>query len=139
MFRERWHYENMSERYIYIMDDLERIAASGVPLQNLSKNFSLPQYSLGTDSCHTNLMSKEYASTTMKGCTLQCSDYSKLGTNKHHCLLKCPVVKKQLINPLKCPSVSNLLIEKNFDGGILLLSPVRLLSIRSHDFNLLQK
>ena len=34
--RQRWHKENMGERYIYIMDDLERLRANGINLDNLS-------------------------------------------------------------------------------------------------------
>ncbi|MDB4852053.1 glycosyltransferase [Alphaproteobacteria bacterium] len=145
--RERWHYENMSERYIYIMDDLERIAASGVPLQNLSKNFfRYHEYSLWDRfMSHQLNVLREYAGGTNDErvhASMQrfVENWGRISATASY--LKCPVVKKQLINSIEMSiSLCNLLIEKNFDGGVLeLLSrQLELLSIRSYDFNLLQK
>ena len=145
--RERWHYENMSERYIYIMDDLERVAASGVPLQNLSKNFfRYHEYSLWDRfMSHQLNVLREYAGGTNDErvhASMQrfVENWERISTTASY--LKCPVVKKQLINSIEMSiGLCNLLIEKNFDGGILeLLSrQVELLSIRSYNFNLLQK
>ncbi len=37
--RDRWERENMGERYIYIMDDIERLKNNGLPLSRLSPQF----------------------------------------------------------------------------------------------------
>lgn len=37
--KERWLSENMGERYIYVVDDLERLVKVGLPLQRLNEKF----------------------------------------------------------------------------------------------------
>ena len=37
--RNRWERENMGERYIYVMDDIERLKNNGFPLSRLSPQF----------------------------------------------------------------------------------------------------
>lgn len=145
--RERWHYENMSERYIYIMDDLERLVTSGVPLKNLSKNFfRYHEYSLWDRfMSHQLTVMRDYASGSNDErvhASIQrfVENWRRISSTMTY--LKCPVVKKQLTSSIEMSiGLCNLLIEKNFDGKIveLLSRQLELLSIRSYDFNLLQK
>ena len=145
--RARWHHENMSERYIYIMDDLERLAASGVPLQKLSKDFfRYHEYSLWDRFMLYQLtVIQEYAGGSSDkrvhaSMTRFVENWQKISTVPDY--LKCYVSRKQLTGSIEMAvGLCNLFIEKNFDSGVkeLLSRQLELLSIRSYDFNLIQK
>ena len=48
--RQRWQSENMGERYIYVVDDLERLKELGIPLKDLKPTFlNITNTIFGTD------------------------------------------------------------------------------------------
>ena len=142
--RERWQYENMSERYIYIMDDLNRLAANDVPLINLSASFfRYHEYSLWDRFMlhQLTVLSRFGSGNRDERVTASISrfvdNWKRINSISEY--IKCPVISKQLTNSIEMAiSLSNLYIETNFDGKIkeVLDRQIELLSIQSYRFTI---
>lgn len=144
--RERWQHENMSERYIYIMDDLKRLAANDVPLINLSASFfRYHEYSLWDRFMlhQLTVLSKFGNGNRDERVTASIGrfvdNWRRISSISEY--IKCPVTSKQITNSIEMAiAVSNLYIEKNFDRKIkeVLDRQIELLSVRSYRFTISQ-
>ena len=143
--RERWQAENMGERYIYIVDDIERLAKIGIPMKNLSERFFryhkyhlwdrfvmhqinvLLAFGAGDRSELINASMERFARNWQRIQSI---------TN----FLYDPVIKKQLYVDIENSiGLCNLFLEKNFDEQVreLLQRHRDLHSLEAFDFFML--
>ena len=145
--RERWHYENMGERYIYVVDDLHAIIDQGIKLSNqdetffryhrynLWDRFILHQINVILAFGHGS--HDERVQATMSRFI---DNWAKIGKVTN--FIKNPVTRKQIVNVIEMTvGLCNLYLETNFDKKVeeLLVRQAELLSTQIYDFELLDK
>ena len=144
--RERWQDENMSERYIYVVDDLARLKKLGVPISKMDVMFfryhhyhlwdRFMLHQLNVLKAYGSGDRSEVVQVALKRFIKNWERISSIFP-----LIKDPLAKKQLINVVEMNiGLCNLFIEKNFDEEVRLLisRQLELLSVKVYDFNLLQ-
>ncbi len=139
---QRWHDENMGERYIYVMDDLERLIDAGVSLTKLDAKFfryhtfhlwdRFITYQAAVLVDFAKAPDKQLAFKKLSRYTTNWERISKIPD-----YLSDGVLKKSLASIIDCnASLCELYLSKNFDHGIgtLLDKQAQLHSLPTYPF-----
>ena len=140
--RQRWQSENMGERYIYIIDDLQRLKSQGLPIKDLRNEFFRYHeyqiwdrfiiHQLNVLEAFGNGDDSELIKNSMARFVDNWGRISAIAG-----LLSDPVCKKQLTTIVEnCIGLSNLFLETNFNPAVkeLLLRQRELHTVSEYDF-----
>ena len=140
--RQRWQSENMGERYIYIIDDLQRLKSQGLPIKDLRNEFFRYHeyqiwdrfiiHQLNVLEAFGNGDDSELIKNSMARFVDNWGRISAIAG-----LLSDPVCKKQLTTIVEnCIGLSNLFLETNFNPAVkeLLLRQKELHTVSEYDF-----
>ena len=145
--RQRWKNENMGERYIYIIDDLERLRELGIPLKNLKPSFFKYHkyhlwdrfliHQLSTLDAFGRGDKTDLVSVSMQRFVKNWERISKIipfiegATNRKNLNIQFEIAI----------GLCNLFVEKNFDPLIreIITRQIELNSIETYDFNINQQ
>mgnify|MGYP004250914637 CR=1 FL=1 len=144
--RQRWQAENMGERYIYLIDDLERLKGMGLPLGDLDSSFfRYHEYHLWDRfiSHQINIL-EDFAKgdkTPMLISSMERFSENWMRIQKLPTYLDSEFEKKSLYTNIEAAiGLSTLFIDSNFDPeiGAMLKRQRELHSIRVYDFAISQ-
>ncbi len=142
--RQRWQSENMGERYIYILDDLQRLKSEGVPVNDLSPEFfRYHQYQLWDRFITYQLNVLEAFgngddSDLIKGSMARFVDnWGRISSISG--FLGDPLCRKQLTTIVEnCIGLSNLYLETKFNPAVkeLIMRQRELHTVSVYDFSI---
>ena len=141
--RARWAAENMGERYLYVVNDLDWLTKKGLPIKDLKPSFfRYHKYHLWDRFLTFQLTSlMEFAENgqtpqTKASMMRFMENWQRLIHLSH--LIGDPLTKKQVYSLVETAiGLCNLFIEKKFDGAVAELIDrfIELCSIEVYDFN----
>jgi glycosyltransferase involved in cell wall biosynthesis len=145
--RQRWQNENMGERYIYVVDDLERLKELGIPLKDLRPSFfKYHKYHLWDRFLIHQLSTLDAFGrgdkTDLVAVSMQRFVKNWERISKIIPLIEGATNRKNLTIQFEIAiGLCNLYVEKNFDPLIreMITRQIELSSIETYDFNINQQ